>query len=121
MNSFYVRAALGLLTFLTASPVVPAAEPLGRLFFSPEQRKALDQQAQADASNNDHQGKATRFDGKVLRGNGRNTYWINGQPLTSAEDIPPQLQAGEAVDTASGEKRSLLGNGALRIHSHRRQ
>lgn len=119
MNSFYGRAVLGLLTFLTASPVAPAAEPLGRLFFSPEQRKALDQHAQA--SNDDRQSNTTRFDGKVLRGNGRNTYWINGKPLTSSEGIPTQLQAGDAVDPASGERRPLLGNGALRIHNHRRQ
>lgn len=116
MTSLYSRVALGLLTLLIAAPLATVAEPLGRLFFSPEQRSALDKQVQTAPE--DSQGTAIRFDGMVLRSNGRSTYWLGGIPRSSAEGIPARLKVGEAVDPSTGDKRPVLGDGALRIHKH---
>lgn len=120
MKSFHSKLALGLL-ILQVAPPASAAESLGRLFLSPEQRSALDQQARTEGPNGEPQGNAIRFDGKVLRSNNRNTYWISGKPANSAERIPAELRIGETVDPSSGEKRPLLEDGALRIHKPPRQ
>lgn len=118
--------------FLMASPVAHAAETLGRLFFTPEQRSTLDQQGQTE-STREIQGNTLRLDGMVLRSSGRNTYWVNGQAqakkpggivqgnvATQARRaraaLPRHVRIGEAVNPVNGDKRALLEEDALRIH-----
>lgn len=120
MSSPAFRQTLGLLALSMALPMTTLAEPLGRLFFSPAQRSALDQQAQTEPSPAE-QGNATRFDGMVLRSNGRSTYWIGGKPRNSTEALPARLRVGESVDPTNGDRRALLGDNALRIRRHQRQ
>lgn len=78
-----------------------AADP-GRLFYTPAQRAQLEA---ARASNVTQARPAApgvayplRFDGMVIRSDGRSTSWINGQPRSGASGVaglkPGQIRAG---------------------------
>lgn len=78
-----------------------AADP-GRLFYTPAQRAQLEA---ARASNVIRAVQATpggtyplRFDGMVIRSDGRSTSWINGQPRSGTFGVtglkPGQTRAG---------------------------
>lgn len=113
-------------------------ETLGRLFFTPERRMALERQRthnvqQAQAL----QGTTMSLDGVVYRSSGKSTVWINqhaqnendarrtgvtailsprdpGRALISpGEDLPAKLKVGEAVNRATGERDTRLGGGAI--------
>jgi len=117
-----------------------AAEPagLGRLFFTPERRLALERQRthnvqQAQAL----QGTTMSLDGVVYRSSGRSTVWINQHAQNEAdakrtgvtatlsprnpgraliapgEDTPAELKVGEAVNRATGERNTRLGGGQV--------
>ena len=117
-----------------------AAEPatLGRLFFTPERRLALERQRthhvqQAQAL----QGTTMTLDGVVYRSSGKSTVWINqhaqnendakrtgvtatlsprnpGRALIApGEDTPAKLKVGEAVNRATGERNTRLGGGVV--------
>lgn len=78
-----------------------AAEP-GRLFYTPTER------AQLEAARASHAAPARRaesagpaplrFDGVVIRSDGRSTSWVNGQPRPGASGAgglkPGQIRAG---------------------------
>lgn len=126
-----------LIAALVAHAAVAGAQELGRLFFTPEQRDALDARrkarvpdkpaAQAPAS------PTTRLDGYVKRSGGRSTVFVNGEPLTEGTVEAPvvdpdsrggrvrvpageagarvELRPGEVVDRGTGQVRDLLGEG----------
>lgn len=135
---------LGLmLAFLSAGISVSVAwaaeaQPLGRLFFTPERRIALERQRthnvqQAQAL----QGTTMSLDGVVYRSSGKSTVWINqhaqnendarrtgvtatlsprdpGRALIApGEDVPSRLKVGEAVNRATGERNTRLGGGIV--------
>lgn len=69
---------------LIASTAAAAAEPRGRLFFTPEQRAAIDARA-ASASDTDRLATARhRFDGYALDADGRRWLWIDARPAADA-------------------------------------
>lgn len=127
------RAAL-LVAALLHLPLAQAQE-LGRLFFTPEQRAALDARRRARVPDKPAPtpivvSPITRLDGYVRRSEGPATVWVNGTPLDDATPGPDQrvsvpigdsgvrmrLRPGETLDRGSGEVRDLLGpNGELRI------
>lgn len=113
-------------------------EAMGRLFFTPERRLALERQRthnvqQAQAL----QGTTMSLDGVVYRSSGKSTVWINqhaqnesdarrtgvtatlsprdpGRALISpGEDVPARLKVGEAVNRATGERNTRLGGGVV--------
>ncbi len=124
---------------LAAIPAWPAeTESLGRLFFTPERRLALERQRthnvqQAQAL----QGTTMSLDGVVYRSSGKSTVWINqhaqneddarrtgvtatlsprdpGRALIApGEDVPAKLKVGEAVNRATGERNTRLGGGVV--------
>jgi len=99
----------GMLVAATAS-----AESLGRLFFTPEQRTALERQRQtgkAEALLDDDQ--AVRFDGIVRSSSGRSTVWRNGRMTEDAAD--PRTKVGEILEPASGIRTDVVAPGAVRI------
>jgi hypothetical protein len=124
-----------LCTFLLAERA--SAQELGRLFFTPEQRSALD--ARRKARMPDRPSAPTvitptlRLDGYVKRSGGRSTVWVNGE---SADDSRPpaggsdarvgvtvgdtrsrvDLKPGEVLDRGNGEVHDVIGDGAIRIH-----
>jgi hypothetical protein len=125
-----------------ALPAPTAAQELGRLFFTPERRQALDWQRESRESNfAEHRGvaeaaeePALTIDGVVTRSSGRRTVWINGV-ARDGEDVPVTLRranpgrivvrtpdgvdaeagVGDTVDRNTGETAGLLGDGQIRI------
>jgi len=142
-----LAAALLLCSALLASGSAGAQE-LGRLFFTPEQRAALDARRKArvpdkPAAVPQVESPVTRVDGAVRRAGGHSTVWVNGQPIPEgpqpdAARIAPSepgaarvtipagegaqrydLRVGESVDRGSGEVRDVIGEGEVRIGPRR--
>jgi len=132
--------ALGL--GLAALPA--AAQELGRLFLTPEQRATLDARRKARVPDEAAAvpivvAPTTRVDGYVQRSGGKSTVWVNGEPVregaraAGARIVPAkpgatrivigapedareaQVRVGQSVDTASGEVRDPLGDGEIRV------
>ena len=124
------------------------AQELGRLFFTPEQRAALDARRKArvpdkPAATPVTESPVTRVNGAVQRADGRSTVWVNGETIPEnaqadsakvaprspnpgrvsiplGENTPPRdLRVGEALDRGSGEVRDLIGEGEIRIGPRR--
>ncbi len=63
---------------MSATPVAHATEPLGRLFFTPEQRMQLDQQNRRQPRGN------VRINGYLLTlPSGKATAWVDGKPMST--------------------------------------
>jgi len=109
-------------------------QPLGRLFFTEDQREALDARRKARVPDKPAAAPVTaspitRLDGFVKRSRGPDTVWVNGEPLPQAVgagersvSIPlgeggarVQLKPGESLDRGSGEVRDVIGDGEIRI------
>jgi hypothetical protein len=112
------------------------AQELGRLFFTPEQRSALDARRKARVPDKPAAAAAVasptlRLDGYVKRSGARSTVWVNGE---SVDDRPPAggsdsrvgvsigesrdripLKPGETLDRGNGEVRDVIGGGEIRI------
>lgn len=121
--------------------ITPAhAQEVGRLFFTPEQREALDARRRARVPDKPAPAPivvspTTRLDGYVRRSDGRATVWVNGASL---DDASPQadgrvsvrvgdsgarvrLKPGEVLDRGSGEVTDVLGpSGEIRVRVRRR-
>jgi hypothetical protein len=111
-----------------------AAQQLGRLFFTDDQRAALDARRRARVPDKPSAAPAvasptTRLDGFVRRSQGPSTVWVNGEPLP--ENVRPgersvsvpvgdggarvELRPGQVLDRGSGEVRDVIGDGEIRI------
>lgn len=94
-----------------------AAEPLGRLFFTPAQRSALDAGKRigetASRAPEPRGPQEVRLDGVVTRSDGESTVWVNGRP----SDLSPLPHVGVAVgaDPASAQIRVPGISGGRRI------
>jgi hypothetical protein len=104
-----------LATLISCSfPAWPQSEPLGRLFFTPQQRALLDRQRiQGMTSNFDQQASYT-LNGEVRRSSGKNTRWINGEAQTGPT---PRGVIGDTYHPATGERDSLLGGGKIHVQN----
>ena len=142
------RTALLAVGIALAGAMNAQAQELGRLFFTPEQRAALDARRKArvpdkPAATPVTESPITRVNGAVQRSGGKSTVWVNGE--TIPEDarvdgarvtprglnpgrvsIPagegPQrydLRVGESVDRSSGEVHDVIGEGEVRVGPRR--
>jgi hypothetical protein len=140
-----VLVALG---FTMAGAGNAQAQELGRLFFTPEQRAALDARRKARVPDKPAavpvtESPVTRVNGAVQRGGGKSTVWVNGEmipegvqtdgarvtprsPKPGSVSIPagegPQrydLRVGESLDRGSGEVRDVVGEGEIKIGPRR--
>jgi hypothetical protein len=127
---------------LALVPGAAAAQELGRLFFTPEQRSNLDLRRKARMPDKPSAPSAaapvTRLDGYVKRSNGPSTVWINGESLgESAAEAPRidtarpdsgavslnageganrvRLRPGETLDRGNGEVRDVIGEGEIQV------
>jgi len=111
------------------------AQELGRLFFTPEQRDALDARRRARVPDKPAPtpivaSPVTRLDGYVRRSDGRSTVWVNGDTLDDSRaqadgrvSVPVgeggarvRLKPGEMLDRGSGEVTDVLGErGEVRV------
>jgi len=117
------------------------AQQMGRLFFTPEQRAALDVRRKARVPDKPAAvvvaSPTTRLDGFVKRSTGPSTVWVNGEPLTEGAGDAPRigprvsisvgeggrratLRPGEVLDRGTGEVRDVLGDGEIRIRREAR-
>jgi hypothetical protein len=131
------------LVFFLAIVFFPQAEgqELGRLFFTPEQRAALDARRRARVPDTPAiavvASPTTSVNGFVRRSAGPSTVWVNGEPLGEQGVEAPRivrgsadprvsipvdggvrfsLKPGQVLDRSNGEVRDVLGpNGELRV------
>lgn len=124
-------------------PAAPAqAQELGRLFFTPEQRAALDARRKARVPDKPAAAAVvsptTRLDGYVKRSQGPSTVWVNGEGQLETSPEAPRIGAtrrddgrvsigvgesgariglrpGEVLDRGTGEVRDLIGDGEIRV------
>lgn len=131
-----MKRLLVLVLLLGLSEAASAQEPFGRLFFTPEQRQALDARRRArlpDRPSAPVVSPTTRLDGYVQRGNGKSTVFVNGEPVPETAPEAPRigtgrvtvnvgesgartgLRPGESLDRGTGEVKDVLGNGQIEI------
>jgi hypothetical protein len=139
------QAAALLLAGALLAPCAVAAQELGRLFFTPEQREALDARRRARLPDKPAAlapSPTTRLDGSVKRSLGKSTVWVDGSAVpegTQPEGLrirrggdPSrvtvivgehgrriELRVGETLDRASGEVKDVIGDGEVRIRRSR--
>ena len=114
-------------------------EPIGRLFFTAEQRAMLDARRKAGVpdQNMPSASPTTRLDGYVKRSGGKSTVWVNGQPIPEAAPDAPRigearvavpvgesrtsvgLKPGETLDRGTGRVRDVIGDGEIRVRPSR--
>ncbi|MEA3194032.1 MAG: hypothetical protein QOD26_2365 [Betaproteobacteria bacterium] len=132
-----------LLLLALTLPLAPArAQELGRLFFTPDQRAALDARRKARVPDKPAAttvvSPTTRLDGYVKRSTGPSTVWVNGEGLLETSPDAPRIGAtssddgrvsvpvgeggarvgmrpGETLDRGSGEVRDVIGEGEIRV------
>ena len=130
-------AAPVVIAMLISPPAI--GEDLGRLFFTPEQRAALDARRKARIPDKPAavvvESPVTRLNGLVSRSGGKSTVWVNGEPVpegTNPEglrvrprrsesgrvtvdigetDNQVDLKIGQSFDRATGEVRDALDGG----------
>jgi hypothetical protein len=134
-----VNRFLLLFTLLALSEPSSAQESIGRLFFTPEQRQALDARRRSrlpDRPSAPVISPTTRLDGYVQRENGKSTVWVNGEALPETAPESPRigtgrvtvnvgesgartgLRPGETLDRGTGEVKDVLGNGQIQVRPH---
>lgn len=124
------------------APCVPAfaEEALGRLFFTPERRQALDRQRQFNIQEKQEIPEDPTFtiDGVVMRSSGKQTVWVNSTPLgehdassdvsvapvrktpglvviQAGDSSPASAKVGETMHRDTGETTDLLNGGHIVI------
>jgi hypothetical protein len=123
------------LVLWTAFSQVLCAQDFGRLFFTPEQRDALDARRRARVPDKPAPvplvvSPTTRLDGYVRRSDGKSTVWVNGDTADDSRlladgrvsvrggegDPRVPLKPGEVLDRDSGEVTDVLGpRGEIRV------
>lgn len=114
------RAATAIVLLLIASGSVSsrAAEPLGRLFFTPAQRTTLDAGKELDRPK--QAGPAVRgprsvtVNGVVTRSDGESTVWVNGRPADARRPDTATITAKPA-GAASARVRVMDSDARLRV------
>ncbi len=127
------RLLLALAVLLSAGAA--QAEELGRLFFTPEQRQALDARRKARLPDRPAAAVASptvRLDGYVRRSSGRSTVWVNGEATDDTSRLPStsdgrvgvrtgegsgrvELKPGQTLDRGNGEVRDGIGGGEIKV------
>lgn len=128
------KIALGVLALLITGSAF--AQEVGRLFFTPDQRAALDARRKARVPDKPSAAlvvsPTTRVDGYVKRSTGPSTVWVNGEPLPEGAGEAPRigprvsvplgdggrratLRPGEVLDRGTGEVRDVIGDGEIRV------
>jgi len=117
------------LLFALAADSAAAAENLGRLFFTPQQRQDLDRRRQANIQESAATANSqVTVNGQVSRSHGKNTVWINGVPQENTRrpsdptrvSVPAgegessiTVKIGQTLDRVRGEVKDPMGTGAV--------
>jgi len=129
---------------ISLSSAAAQAQELQRLFFTPDQRAALDARRNARVPDKPAdtpmvESPLTRVDGVVRRSGGKSTVWVNGETIPQSAQPgspkisstganpgkvsipagegaqPKDLRVGESLDRGSGEVSDLIGTGEIKI------
>ena len=106
-----MKHLLAALLLLCSLPAQPQEAPLGRLFFTPQQRATLDRQRLQGPTASFDQAASYTLNGEVRRSSGKNTRWVNGEAQTV--NNAPRGIIGDTYHPATGEQQSLLGGGRI--------
>ena len=128
-----VFASLALMLTCLAAPAAAAAEELGRLFLTPQQRQDLDRRRATNRAEEEapqiREGPLT-LEGHLQRSSGRTATWINGVPQYDSHAsrdparimvVPNQgepgvsLKIGQIYERTSGEVRDNLQGGEISV------
>lgn len=135
------RLAAAMLAVLLLLPAAPAsAEPLGKLFLTPERRAALERQRQFNIRESQPviEGATITVSGVVKRSSGKSTTWVNDTPqddtnaasgvrveidrsnparttVLADEESPADLKVGESINRATRETTSGVGDGRITV------
>jgi len=129
---------------ISANAPDAGAQELGRLFFTPEQRSALDARRKARIPDKPAtavvESPVTRLDGFVQRGRGKSTVWVNGEPVPEGtqpeglrveprrnsagrvkvdigeSDTQVDLKIGQSFDRGTGEVKDSLQGGEIKVN-----
>ncbi|MBK8336203.1 MAG: hypothetical protein IPL03_06265 [Sterolibacteriaceae bacterium] len=132
------RRLLVLLCAALLAPAAAAEEALGRLFFTPEKRAALERSRKLNLRQTQQiEGANLSLEGIVRRSDGNGTAWINGRPhnvsdprhgvaiglrpdaagatVSVGDEAPSRLRVGETVNRGTREKSEPVGSGSIGI------
>lgn len=103
----------------TGLATAQAEDALGRLFYTPAERQALDMQPAAGSDQATSQ--TTTLNGRIVRADGKMVTWTDGsiQEGTAARPLPGngrRLEVGQSMDKATGEVRDGLKGGSIVVH-----
>ena len=109
------------------SPRAAAADELGRLFFTPQQRQELDRRRASNVQEKEEVvgESSVTVNGHVVRSSGKTTTWVNGVPQydTHSGRDPARVhlqdgtvKIGQTLDRARGEVKDGLEGGTVRIN-----
>jgi hypothetical protein len=128
-----------LLSYAAPTLAADSNPSLGRLFFTPEVRKALQRQRHLNIQEaRSLEGSSMRLDGVVVRSSGKSTVWINNRPqaenaletgvaaavtkqqperatLVTGDEAPVDLKVGVTVNRSTRETSGGLGDGEIRV------
>jgi len=103
-----------------------AADELGRLFFTPQQRQELDRRRASNVQEQEVVVESTvTVSGQVSRSSGKTTTWVNGVPqydTYSGRDparvhLPDgTIKIGQTLDRNRGEVKDGLEGGTIRVN-----
>lgn len=113
-----------------------AAENLGRLFFTPQQRQDLDRRRQANIQESTVTvNSSLTVEGQVSRSQGKSTVWINGVPQESSRRPPDptrvaipmgegetsvSVKIGQTLDKVRGRIKDPIEDGKILTSSDKR-
>ena len=137
-----VGALILLALIAAACPPAQAEDELGRLFFTPERRQALDRQRLFNIHEKQEipEDPTLTINGVVTRSSGKRTVWVNGvaqnddekpggiavipnrgapgKVVVQPNDAPAgSAGVGDTVNRNTGETSDLLGGGQISIKS----
>jgi hypothetical protein len=118
------------LAVLLAAGGAAAAQDIGRLFFTPQQREDLDRRRNTvtpETTAAPVESEVT-VNGRVTRSSGKTTTWVNGQPQYDAYagrdgdrvtmesgDSAVKVRVGQTLDRSRGQVHDVLPDGAITI------
>jgi hypothetical protein len=115
------------------------AEPLGRLFLTPERRATLERQRELNIQETQTlEGSVVSLNGIVTRSSGKHTVWVNQRPqnentpgtgvtaavsptnpgravITAGDEPPAALRVGESINRGTRERADSLGGGRVAV------
>ena len=109
------------------APAPAAADDLGRLFFTPQQRQDLDRRRESNIKEENEVviESSVTINGHVTRSSGKTTTWVNGVPqydtYSGRDPARVHLQdstvkIGQTLDRARGEVKDNLQGGTVRVN-----